>query len=218
MNTIELVIFDCDGVLFNSLEANKRYYSAILEMVGRAPLRSDELASVHMLTTDQAIHLLFRDDPVRKAQAFQVASRLNYADFIPFMDFEPGVPETLNAIKHHIRMAILTNRTTTMPRLRDVFGLDRWFDTIVCAMDVERPKPDPEGMHLILSTLSVPSEKAVYVGDSKIDEEVAARAGIPFIAYKNRELRQAAFHVERFPDLLGILLDHGPVIRSAPPT
>ncbi len=215
MNTIELAIFDCDGVLFDSLEANRRYYSRILERVGRAPLTSDELAIVHMLTTDQAIRLLFTNDSVRKEQAFREAQELNYADFIQFMNFEPGVPETLNAFKSHIRMAILTNRTTTMPKLRDVFGLDRWFDTIVCALDVERPKPDPEGMLRILDAFSVPAEKAVYVGDSKVDEEVSVRAGIPFIAYKNPGLR-ATFHVERFPDLQDILLNQGPVIRLEP--
>jgi len=215
MKTIELAIFDCDGVLFDSLEANRRYYSTILERVGRAPLTSDELANVHMFTTDQAIRLLFTNDSAREEQALRVARELNYVDFIPFMNFEPGVPDTLNAFKSRIRMAILTNRTTTMPKLRDVFGLDRWFDAIVCALDVERPKPDPEGMLRILDAFSVPAEKAVYVGDSKVDEEVSARADIPFIAYKNPGLR-ARFHVERFSDLQDILLNQGPVIRLEP--
>lgn len=200
----KLVVFDCDGVIFDSIEANRRFYNAVLARMGRAELTPEDLVRVHMYTTDDAVRYLFRDEQDMYLQAIQYARSMGYADFIPYMRFEPGVPETLDALRPMVRTAILTNRSNTMPRLREEFGLDRWFDLIVCAMDVARPKPEPEGMYRILDELGVSGKDTVYVGDSRIDEEVSERTGIPLIAYKNRSLK-AVFHVEHFRDILEIV-------------
>ena len=39
---IELVMFDADGVLFDSIESNIAYYNAIFREVGELPLNTDE--------------------------------------------------------------------------------------------------------------------------------------------------------------------------------
>jgi len=53
---------------------------------------------------------------------------------------------------------------------------------IVGGEDVNNSKPDPEGLHLLLSKASMNPEQAVLVGDSLIDTETALRSGIEFIA------------------------------------
>jgi len=93
-----------------------------------------------------------------------------------------------------------------MSKIIKIFGLDRWFDIVVCALDVSSPKPDPEGMFKILDILGVKKDRTIYIGDSVIDEIVAHRAGIPLIAYKNNKLK-AMFHVEHFEQIKSILSD-----------
>jgi beta-phosphoglucomutase-like phosphatase (HAD superfamily) len=34
MASLKLVIFDCDGVMFDSMEANRKYYNFLLEKFG----------------------------------------------------------------------------------------------------------------------------------------------------------------------------------------
>ncbi len=202
----QIAIFDCDGVLFDSKSANQAYYNHILSKIGRDPMTDEEFEYVHMHTAADSLAYLFPDkDDLKKA--LEYASKVDYADFIPFMLMEDGVIETLEAIRPPIKTAISTNRSTTMPRLILEFQLDRWFDLIVCAMDVERPKPHPEGVFKILKELGCNSEKAVYIGDSKVDEEVAKRAGLPLIAYKNPKL-DAQFHVKHFSEIRDILLNN----------
>ncbi len=41
---IRCVIYDCDGVLFDSLEANTKLYNDLCALVGRVPLREEETA------------------------------------------------------------------------------------------------------------------------------------------------------------------------------
>ena len=39
VRNLRVIALDCDGVLFDSLEANVHFYNHILKMIGRAPLR-----------------------------------------------------------------------------------------------------------------------------------------------------------------------------------
>jgi phosphoglycolate phosphatase len=57
-------------------------------------------------------------------------------------------------------------------------GLDGLFDIILCAGEVEPPKPHPETILTICRKLSVPAHEAVMVGDSVTDMMMGKRAGV----------------------------------------
>ena len=61
-------------------------------------------------------------------------------------------------------------------------GLLDPFATIVGGDDVERFKPDPEGLLMASERMGVSPDQMVYVGDSVTDAETAQRAAVPFIA------------------------------------
>ncbi len=202
----KLAIFDCDGVLFDSSRANRAYYNKILEKFGRGPMSDEEFTFVHMHTAAESLAYLFRDRPELARQAMEYAAQIGYDPFIPLMEMEPGVIEALEKIRQKLKTAISTNRSTTMPRLIETFSLDKWFDSIVCALDVKKAKPDPEGVFKILKELDIDKNQSIYIGDSKVDELVALNAGIPLIAYKNPEL-DAKYHAGRFDEIASILLE-----------
>ena len=205
LKRLKIVIFDCDGVLFNSLRANSEFYNEIARRAGRQVLNETELDYCHMHTAEESINFIFRHNDHLLEKAFNVYQGMDYGDFLEYMEMEPGMVETVSLLKQRFHTAISTNRSTTMPKLREIYGLDDLFDKIVCALDVDRPKPDPEGVWKILRTFDLEPKNAVYVGDSKVDEEVAQRAGMPLIAYKNRNL-ETEFHVEHFRDLPNLLV------------
>ena len=202
----ELAIFDCDGVLFDSKEANRAYYNRVLSEFGLDEMDEDELSYCHMHTAAESLRYLFRNDLELLQKASVFVTQLDYSDFLEHMKMEPGVVDTLENIRPPLLTAVSTNRSTTMPKLIEIYGLDRWFDSIVCALDVSKPKPNSEGVQKILDTLGADPGKTIYIGDSIIDEMVADRAGLPLIAYKNRNLK-ALFHVEHFNELTRILLE-----------
>jgi phosphoglycolate phosphatase len=206
MSRFDLAIFDCDGVILDSTESNRAYYNSILAEFGQSPLTDRQFSFVHMHTAEESVRYLFKDDLDLQRKALDYARSLDYSRFLAYLDLEPGVNETLTSIRPPLLTALSTNRSNTMPRLVEIFGLDNWFDTIVCALDVSNPKPDPEGVFKILDRLHVTRDRAIYIGDSVIDEMVASRAGIPLIAYKNNNLK-AMFHVKHFSQIRSILLD-----------
>jgi phosphoglycolate phosphatase len=201
----EVVIFDCDGVLFDSRKANQFYYNHLLEQFGRPPMTESELSYVHMHTAGEAITYLFGDNHLRDA-VLAYSQTLDYTPFIRLMEMEPGLIDLLIAIRPGIRTAVSTNRSTTIGPVLKLFALDSHFDLVVGSLDVTRPKPDPESVYKILNFFKVRPEQCLYIGDSEVDLQTAKGAGVPFGAYKNVSL-PAALHIQEFSELKKCLLE-----------
>lgn len=60
-------------------------------------------------------------------------------------------------------------------------GLQSYVDVLVGGEDVERHKPDPEGLAYALAQLGLPPAAAIYVGDHAVDAQAAERAGMTFV-------------------------------------
>ena len=63
----EVIIFDCDGVLFDSRKANQSFYNHLLEHFGKPPMTEADLSYVHMHTAGESITYLFGDNHLRDA-------------------------------------------------------------------------------------------------------------------------------------------------------
>lgn len=61
-------------------------------------------------------------------------------------------------------------------------GIADLFDTIVGGEDVSEPKPAPQGIEQAMTALRLTPSDILYVGDTTIDAETAARASVAFLA------------------------------------
>ncbi len=59
MQNIKVVAFDCDGVMFDTLDLNKAYYNRLLSRFGQPLMNSVQLNFVHMHTVDESVAYLF---------------------------------------------------------------------------------------------------------------------------------------------------------------
>lgn len=186
---VECVIYDCDGVLFDSLDANSRLYNYIALSMDRGPLTPEELWYCHTHTVYESINHLFRHDGKLEERALDLLRTINLGDFVEYLKMEPHLIETLTELKRrNIGRAISTNRTTSMKYIMERFDLWPYFDMVVTALDVKHPKPHPESVEKILDALKFDKKKTLYVGDSGVDRETAQSSGVRFIAYKNRDI------------------------------
>ena len=70
---IKVIIYDCDGVLIDSLESNLAYYNHILAHFALPPVSPEHTEVVHTGTARQVIDALFAGTPhLEAAQQFQV--------------------------------------------------------------------------------------------------------------------------------------------------
>jgi len=207
MNDVRVVAFDCDGVLFDTVEANRAYYNHILAHFGHPAMDEHQLRYVHIHTVQQCVAHLFADDADRQA-AMAFRASIDYGQFLKYLTIEPHLKALLDWMRNRYKTAIATNRTDTMDRLLREFGLADRFDLVVTSRDVERPKPFPDPLFKILSRFRVEPRQAVFVGDSEVDEATARAAGVPFIAYRNPAL-EASWHIESLEELKGFLQGSG---------
>jgi len=200
---IKLIIYDCDGVLFDSKGANKAFYNHILEHFNMPLMNDEQLNFVHSSSAREAINLLFRATPlVEEAQDYR--HQLDYSQFIPLMKPEPFLKEVLRKLHPNYHTAIATNRGHTTPVLLQNHQLQELFDLVVTSMDVTQSKPHPEGILKVLNYFQMSPDEALYIGDSVVDEEVCQRAGVSFAAYKNSCLK-AEYHLNNHRGLLNLL-------------
>jgi HAD superfamily hydrolase (TIGR01509 family) len=202
VNPFAAVIFDCDGVMFDSRQCNINFYNHLLSRFGLPLLREEQVGYIHMASADESIRYIFKGTPYLE-QALAYRYQIDYAPFIRDMIPEPGLKELLTRLKPRFRLAVATNRSNTIRKVLDSFGLSEYFDMVVSSLDVTRPKPHPESLFKILGFFSIRPGRALYVGDSTVDAETAKAASVPFAAYKNRNL-DAAFHVEQLLDIASV--------------
>jgi len=179
---IGAVIFDCDGVMFDSRQANINFYNHLLSRYGLMPLTKEQIDYVHMHTAEDSVRRIFNGTPyTEEAQAYRM--QMDYTPFIKDMVMEPGLKELLEDLKPRMGLAVATNRSNTINNVLERSGLSPFFDMVVSSLDVENPKPHPESIHKILSFFGLTPDRAVYIGDSLIDLKTARASGVHFIAY-----------------------------------
>lgn len=176
------VVFDCDGVLFDSWRANVAYYDAIRTRLGLPAMDDDWRERAHFLAGSQVIDEMFGHDPAILAQARRIASTLDYGPFYELMVPMPGLFDVLAALRPSWRLGMATNRGSTVAGVIERFGLGAWLDAAVGVLDVARPKPHPDVIEECLARLEVPASAAVYVGDAETDLAAARAAGVAFVA------------------------------------
>lgn len=121
--------------------------------------------------------------------------------------FFPGARELLTALNERdVKVAIVS--TKLGPTIRQIFardGMEHLLDAVVGGKDVQRHKPDPEGLNFTLNALGLAPEEVLFCGDTVIDAQTAQNGGAPFCAVLNGTTPAAAFRdypcVHVAPDL-----------------
>ena len=214
---LKLIIFDCDGVMFDSRIANREYYNHLLVHFGRPVMDEEELSYVHMHNVRESVRYIFRhyaDQNMEEVDIYRKA--LDYAPFFRFMHVEKDLVRFLEYAKKRYSLAISTNRTTTMMPLLKEFNLQGYFGKVMTADNAKRPKPAPDALFEILDHAGCRAEEAIYIGDSIIDRQHSRAAGMRLIAFKSPTL-PAEFHVSSFMEICSLppfLEETGATIRA----
>jgi len=202
MKNIKVVAFDCDGVMFDTIEVNKAYYNHLLNRFGQSSMNDTQFNFVHMHTVDESMAFLFDEQRLEEVQTYRKS--MDYQPFIKYMLIEPYLKPLLKRLRPRYKTAIATNRTDTMDFVLASYDLNALFDLVITAKDVSNPKPHPEPLNKILKHFNCAPDDALYIGDSELDQIAAQASGVRFIAYNNRSL-QADYHITALDEVKTIL-------------
>jgi phosphoglycolate phosphatase len=202
---VQLILLDCDGVLFDSWDANVAFYDSILAKLGEKPLDERGRDLCHRLSGPQLWQHLFGEDSARHARAKEIAARADYSPFYSLMRPVPDLERTLARLAAHCPLALATNRGRTVEGVVRHFGLERFLSIWLGILDVARPKPAPDLLLACLARARVPAHAAVFVGDTDVDREAAEAAAVPYIGIGSESGRHHVIaELRELPKLIAI--------------
>lgn len=176
------IIFDFDGTLIDSYEPITESLNQVREAFGKPPLA---LGEVKGMVGHGLEHLIEAAIGLEKVADGVRIFRERYATICESRTtILPQVRETLEELdRRTYQMAIATNKPSYFARdILKALDVEHLFVEVLGPNDVERPKPDPEMLEIIMSRLGLGSDETLYVGDMPLDIEVARNAGVAVYA------------------------------------
>lgn len=168
------ILFDWDGTLLDSYQADSRAYLAMFRALGISWTLADldRHYSPNWTRVYAAAHLPRR--------LWAEADRLwtaAYRDESPAL--LPGARRVIESLARNFELGIVSsgNRTRVRRQLRE-FKLARHFSACICNEDALRKKPHPAPLRAALDKLGARPADCVFVGDTPEDIEMARRAGV----------------------------------------
>lgn len=178
LQNINTLLFDLDGTLLDSFAVHLEVFKATFAQFDIHLTEEIFLSSYspNWYKTYEAIGLGKKDWAAADAFWLKEAERKTPQLF-------PGVNETLLKLNENYTLGLVTSGSKVRVE-RDIkaTGINHCFKTIITGDDIKTPKPSPEGLVMALRNLNKHRDKAVYIGDSSADCEMAKAAGVSFIA------------------------------------
>lgn len=177
-------IFDLDGTLADTLGSIAAIANGTLHAFGLPPIErevykqmvgngADKLLS-RMLARVGAV---FSDEDFARFRAEY--DRRYAADPLGGVTAYPGLPTLLRTLKAAgMKLGVLSNKPDDMTRavVSGLYG--DLFHRVQGALPGVPKKPDPTAVLMLAEALQVSPGETLYVGDSGVDMETAARAGM----------------------------------------
>ena len=199
---IKAVLFDVDGVLIDTLEANARAYSHDFVLLGGKPITPKAYRKFYHLPARKMFKHFFPEKPDEEIEKM-LEERIGRApQFFRYMRLFPGVKETLQKLHKDFRLGIVTSRRTI--GVLDFFRIGGYFGAVITPDHVKNTKPHPEPILLALKRLKARPEESVYVGDAASDLEAGKAAGVKVIIYRNPSVK-GNFNIKDLGEIFGIV-------------
>jgi len=172
-------LFDCDGTIADSMplhyiawkkalaEWNCTFDEQLFYTLGGTPVAE----IVSLLNKKQGLSMPVESVSSRKENL--------YMELLPLLKAVPEVMEQIDAQHGRIPFAVVSGSTreSVTASLDSLKLLDR-FDTMVCAGDYKKSKPDPECFLLAASKLGVAPESCLVFEDTDMGIQAATAAGM----------------------------------------
>ena len=185
LTTPRAVIFDFDLTLADSSPGFEACHRYAAERLGLTPPTLDAVRRSIGTPPHLAVPMLY--GPAVDGRVDEYLDIYQpHADKVmgPLTLILPGARETLQRLTDAgIPFAIVSQKLRY--RVEEVLQREGLLDAFACVLggeDVPAFKPHPSGLLLALGRLGVSASDAIYVGDTTIDAEAAANAGLRFVA------------------------------------
>ena len=180
----DLIIFDWDGTLMDSAAKIVRCFQAAARDVGLPPPSDAAVRNIIGLGLHEAMEMVLPDTDAATRRNVAECYRRHFLHLDPIETvLFPGVTEGLNRLSDAgYRLAVATGKARRgLDRVLQTSATAHYFCTSRCA-DEAFSKPHPQMLHDILEATGVSAERAIMIGDTTYDLQMAASATMESLA------------------------------------
>lgn len=210
------VLFDFDYTLGDSTVPIVMGYQRSMEQMGWPAPTAEQVKPTIGFTLMDGYTMLTGDKDAQRRQEFYRRFQENVGEkalergeraMVERTRLFPGTAELLTALREAgVHTGIVSTKLgSTIVQIFRFNGLEDALELVVGGGDVQRPKPDPQGLNGAMARLGLRPEEVLFCGDTTIDARTAQAAGTDFCAVLNGVTPAEDFaplpHVHIAPDL-----------------
>ena len=201
---IQCVVFDMDGVLFDSEALVIQCWEQTAQVHGIPEIREicHQCLGINADLTRQMFLEKYGADFPYDTLKQEMSARYWEQVKAGKLQLKPGVREMLETLRQNGWKTAIASSTRTVVVREEMrrFGLEQMFDQIVGGDMVRRSKPDPEIYRMACGSLNLGPEFCAAVEDSPNGVRSAAAAGIRTVMIPDRiapseEMRRLAWRI-----------------------
>ncbi len=176
---LDLLIFDLDGTLIDSKLDIANAVNYMLNQLGLSPLENETIYSYVGHGVANLIKRSITDDHLDKFDSANTLFRERY--FAHLLDCTTLYPNVENILSHFSakKKAVVTNKDGSWSDfILKNLGIYDNFAKVVAGDDMEKRKPDPCQINLVINELGVDRNKTLIIGDGPADINAGKNANI----------------------------------------
>jgi pyrophosphatase PpaX len=196
------ILFDFDGTLADTLPICFYAFRQVFREFDNRELTEKEIASMFGPSETGIIedNLLNKESIQKAIERYYYYYDKEHANLVKQNEEITCLLHFLKSI--NIKLGIVTGKARRSLEISlDKLNMNGLFDVIITGDDVERPKPDSEGVLKAISILNLDPSEAIFVGDSNADIQAGKNANVITIGVHWLEIAQSIhFNIE--PDYI----------------
>lgn len=198
------ILFDIDGVLIDSFEANFEFYNRLFTKFGYTPPTKERFKKQFFQQTMLGvIQTVTRLTDTNKINMIMEAGKQRSGIYPYELIKTPPTLSTIIASLHTAyHLGIVTSRIKNgIFEIPQLAPLQNFFSVIVAFEDTKKHKPDPEPLLNALKQIDISPADAIYIGDQQSDFLAARAAGTKIIMYTKKSFPDADMCITSFDAL-----------------
>jgi len=178
---IEAMIFDFDGVIADTVQAEFEAYRQVFQKYGVSLTYNEFLESRGGTGLELIGNILKKKKVKLNALRIYEAKKEIYQQLIPEIKPYTEIIGLIKRLKNY-KLAIATSGLSkNVQMMLQNFGIKDRFDAVVGSEHIKKGKPDPEVFLLAAKRLKVRPENCLVVEDSLVGLKAARKAGMECI-------------------------------------
>ncbi len=199
---IKGVLFDIDGVLIHSQEANIEYLIRMVKNLGLVQNPTAEtFRGMHGNSIKQIILKIAPEKEHEIEALLEQSLKTEYPTHLAKLPEHSH--ETMEQLVKQYKVGLVSNRMR--------IGIERYFlisqnshhfTAVIGSDDVSKAKPDPEGLLLACEHLGLPPAECVYVGDTDLDVQAGQAANMKVIIINAENVSGADSYIKSLDQII----------------